>query len=353
MLQRLFQNFYKNNLLKKIKPKGKEEIKILFVYVSMSSFVRRDLEILERHFTVKKMKITTFLIPRRDRDPREFLRLLKGILWADIVYSWWANLNAFFIVLFCMFLRKKCIIVIGGGEVAYLPEINYGSLRSVSGRVRVKFILKYASTVFAVSKSNMREIIRFTRPQRLKLIYNGIDIEKFKPSIAKKNIAITVGRISDSTIKRKRLDAFVKASVYLPSTQFILIGKIDISIERLRRMAFSNVMFTDYVSDETLLRYYQGAKVYCQLSTHEGFGVALAEAMSCCCVPVVTRFYALPEVVDDTGFYVPYNDPKATAEAIRKALKSNKGKKARERILKNFSIQAREKMLNKEILALI
>ncbi|MHA1664403.1 MAG: hypothetical protein ACTSVW_01050 [Candidatus Njordarchaeales archaeon] len=50
--------------------------------------------------------------------------------------------------------------------------------------------------------------------------------------------------------------------------------------------------------------------------------------MSCCCVPVVTRRYALPEVVGDTGFYVPYYDPKSTAEAIKKALRSNKGMEA-------------------------
>ena len=74
--------------------------------------------------------------------------------------------------------------------------------------------------------------------------------------------------------------------------------------------------------------------------------------MSCGCVPVVTRRYALPGVVGDTGFYVPYNDPKATAEAIRKALESGKGAKARERVKKYFSLEAREKGLIREILEL-
>ena len=101
------------------------------------------------------------------------------------------------------------------------------------------------------------------------------------------------------------------------------------------------------------MNYYQKAKVYCQLSAHESFGVALAEAMFRCCVPVVTRRYALPEVVDDTGFYVPYNNPKATAEAIRKALESDKGIKARERVKKYFSLRARERKLVTEILDLM
>ncbi len=74
--------------------------------------------------------------------------------------------------------------------------------------------------------------------------------------------------------------------------------------------------------------------------------------MSCCCVPVATRRYALPEVVGDTGFYALYNDPKATAEAIKKASKSDKGIKTRKRIKKGFSIKTREEKLIKEILDL-
>jgi glycosyltransferase involved in cell wall biosynthesis len=69
-------------------------------------------------------------------------------------------------------------------------------------------------------------------------------------------------------------------------------------------------------------------------------------------VPVVTHSYALPEVVGDAGFYVPYGDPKAAAEAIKQALKSNKGTRARERIEKYFSLKAREQKLIKEIIGL-
>jgi len=327
--------------------------RILFVYSSLSSFVRRDIEILERHFNVQKVKITTFLIPEKGRSPLDFLRLLKGVAWSDVVYSWWADLNAFFIVLFCMVLHKKSIIVVGGHEVAYVPEISYGTLLSPLGRLEVKFILRHASMTLAVSKSSEREMLNFTKPRNLKMVYNSVDTRKLRPSGAKQNLVMTVGAISDSTIDKKRLDTFVKAAAYLPDVRFILVGKYDNSIRRLKEIAGSNVMFTGYVSDTSLLRYYQKSKVYCQISAQESFGVALAEAMSCCCIPVVTRIYALPEVVGDTGFYVPYNDSRATAVAIRKALRSGKGLKARERIQKYFSVEAREYRLVNEILALV
>jgi glycosyltransferase involved in cell wall biosynthesis len=327
----------------------KERPKILFVYSGLSSFVLRDMEIIERHFNVKKLKITTFLVPERGRSPLAFLKLLKGILWCDVAFSWWATLDGFFIALFCKLLRKKSIIVIGGYEVACVPEINYGLLLSPYGRFEVKFILENASKILAVSKSSIREILFFAKPKNLSLVYNCVDTEKFSPSGKKENLVITVGTISESTINKKRLDTFVEASKYVPEATFALLGKYDDSVEHLKQIAGRNVVFRGHVSDEQLLDYYGRAKVYCQLSTQESFGVALAEAMSCQCVPVVTRLYSLPEIVADTGFYVPYNNPKATASAVKEALNSDLGEKARKRIQEYFSLEIREKRLTEEI----
>ena len=107
-----------------------------------------------------------------------------------------------------------------------------------------------------------------------------------------------------------------------------------------------------YVPDEELLSWYQKAKVYVQVSAYESFGMSLAEAMLCECVPVVTERGALPEVVGDAGFYVAYEDDKATALGIKEALRSDKGAYARRRIEDLFSIEKREKALIKAIEAL-
>jgi glycosyltransferase involved in cell wall biosynthesis len=85
------------------------------------------------------------------------------------------------------------------------------------------------------------------------------------------------------------------------------------------------------------------AKVCCQLSYRESFGVAVLEAMACGCVPVVTRAGALPEVVGEAGHYVEYDDVDATVREIRSALKAD-GKAATERS-RAFSAERREKGL--------
>ena len=88
----------------------------------------------------------------------------------------------------------------------------------------------------------------------------------------------------------------------------------------------------------------QAAKVYAQLSYHEGFGVAVAEAMACGCIPVTTDRGSLPEVGGGIGYCVPVDDPTAAAAAFRAAVDEPdpaRGVRAREHIRTSFAPAAR------------
>ena len=69
--------------------------------------------------------------------------------------------------------------------------------------------------------------------------------------------------------------------------------------------------------------------------------------MLCECVPVGTKYCGIPTAIGDCGFYVPYGDPEATADAIKDALNSPEelGKKARKRIKNTFPLEKRERGL--------
>ena len=54
--------------------------------------------------------------------------------------------------------------------------------------------------------------------------------------------------------------------------------------------------------------------------------------------------YGIPIAIGDTGFYTEYGDVELTAEAIKKALDSNNGKKARERIKTRFNKESKENL---------
>ena len=278
------------------------------------------------------------------------LNLIKGVLWADVTFSWYASNDTFLTVQLSKLFNKKSVIVVGGYEVAKVPEIKYGAMLNRFSAFIVKYVLKNADKILAVSEFNRNEILNYTPSKKVILVYNCVDCDRFKPKGKKEDLVITVANISNDRYKLKGLTTYIKTAYYLPNIKFLLIGKaLDNAIEDLKSIAPSNVEFLGYMPPDALLKYYQRAKVYCQLSLRESFGVALAEAMACECVPVSTHNAALPEIVGDAGFYVPYDDEKATAEVIERALQSDKGKEASERIKNMFSLEKREKILINEI----
>ncbi|MBX5321185.1 glycosyltransferase family 4 protein [Candidatus Bathyarchaeota archaeon A05DMB-3] len=325
----------------------------MFVYYQLSSFVRCDLEILKRHFDVKDLRISTF------RNPLNILKLFWGLLVCDLVYTWFAGTNAFFAVLFSKLLRKKSTVVVGGYDAAYIPEINYGIFTNRWRRVLAKFVYAHVNLVLVVDESLKVDVLRNTKlkiADKIKVVPTGYDENEWKPGVCgKENLVITVGAVNWSNLKRKGFEIFVKVAKHIPDVKFVLIGKhLDNSINYLKSIATSNVEFAGFLSENGLLRFYQRAKVYCQLSRYEGLPNALCEAMLCECIPVGTKYCGIPSAIGDVGFYVPYGDVNATVKALGEALNwgSGKGKAARERIKRYFSLKAREKKLIKEIISL-
>jgi glycosyltransferase involved in cell wall biosynthesis len=331
----------------------KNRIKILFIRPYKATFIQADLKLLQKHFDV--MIVDYILDRRRLRDTiKTVIFLVTGIISNDVIFSWFADSHSYWATWFSRIFKRKSIVIAPGYEAANLPEIGYGAMLDPKHGKIVKYVLDNQNMVLGISKSNMCELSKYSNNNNIKLVYMGIDFERFRPEGKKENFVITVAAITQVSLKRKGIETFIKSAEFLQDVKFIVIGSSsDNSLDALKKLSPKNVEFTGHISVDFLIKLYQKSKVYCQLSLHEGFGVALAEAMSCQCIPVVTYNAALPEVVGDCGYYVPYGDPKATAEAIAKALGSNEGEKARNRIIKDFSIQKREEKLVWEIKQLV
>ena len=322
-------------------------MKICFIGNLLSSFVKRDLNILQEKFEV--LPFYSGLITKRYLF-KVILKMTWAIFQSDISFSWFVEEHAAVAVFLSKILGKKSIVVVGGWEVADAQEINYGRItRSLLPRMATKFALKFADLVLSVSEFTKKEILEFEKPKRLKVIYNGVDIEKFKPTKGKDNLIVTIGNVEQ--YKLKGLDTFAKASPCFPDYKFVLIGKKENSIVNKLKKINSNLIFTGMISHDEVTKWLQRAKVYCQLSYRESFGMGVAEAMSCGCIPVITDRGALSEVVGDLGFYVPYGDAKTTAEVIEKAIQApdELRKMCRKRIMDMFSINIRKDELFRAI----
>lgn len=317
--------------------------KVLLISPSPSTFIERDFEALRQEYPVREIVISNYQGKNGlKRSLQITFEILRGVLWADLAYTWFAHNHSYLAVKLATLLGKRTIVVIGGYEVAREPEIDYGAQLDPNRAKRVNYIIQNADHILAVSKFNKREILGLGDHRHVAVVYNGIDCTQFSPGEEKENLVITVCQISQSNIVRKGLNTFIEAARLLPDLQFSILGReLDGSAKDLRRNAPPNVEIIPSPPQDELLQWYRQAKVYCQLSYYESFGVALAEAMSCECIPVVTDRGALPEVVGDTGFVVPYGDAEATAAAIVQALRSDRGEAARARVEKEFSLQER------------
>lgn len=312
---------------------SKDKKKILLLYRKKSRWVKDYANMLQNKFDIKNIQYKSFLTV-----PKIIFHIIK----ADVVLSWFAGRYATIAAVVAKIFKKKSIVIVGGYEVAYEPEVGYGARLFFWGKFFAKIAIRLSDCVISVSEHTKKEVLQFVKPRKIKTVCNAVDVEKFsRGDVKKEDIVVTVGDVSSATIKNKGLETFVLSAEHLPNVKFYLIGRLlDDSYKKLKILP--NVTLIGYLQDAELISLLRKAKVYCQLSWHESFGLALAEAMACECVPVVTERAALPEVVGDTGFYVPYGDQKATAEAIKEALMSDKGKLAGERVKELFSIEKRK-----------
>lgn len=320
--------------------------KILFVHNALTTFVARDLEILRENFRVEEYFVKSDL-PRPWRD---FLKVYH----ADLVFCWFASAHSLFPVFFAWLLHKPSVVVVGGYDVANLPEINYGHQRGGLKKWVTRLIFRFATVLSVISEFNCEDALKAKISlNKIRLIYCGIPVSPTDlPDSAARSRVLTVGNVNESNLERKGLRLFVEAARLLPEMTFVVAGNwADAGAEKLKGLAGPNVTLTGRLSDKELAEAFNKARIYVQASRHEAFGVAVAEAMLHGCIPVLARSGALPEVGGEVATYIDELTPEAVAKAIRLAeenVRTNPGlrEEARRRIITNFSIEKRASELH-------
>jgi glycosyltransferase involved in cell wall biosynthesis len=303
----------------------------------MSSFVAQDFALLTRHFDVT---------PFRWRRAVDVLPLTRAMARHDVSFTWFLGHHAAAAALAAAVTGKASVAVHGGTEMTS-PHVTGGPPPTARDRWAARIAADRTRLVLALSDFTLREGLAVRRSgsgNALRVLYPGIDTTRFSPRGDKQRLVLTVGYVSRATVHRKRMDVFVDAARLVPDARFMLAGeRQDGAAEALGRRAGDDVELVFDPEDDALTALYRRARVYVQASRHEAFGLSLAEAMACGCVPVVTRAAALPEVVGDTGVIVDEPcDAEGVARGIRDALASDTGARARRRVIERFGIERRE-----------
>ena len=319
--------------------------RVLFVipgFARRSTFVETDRALLARHFAV-----TTLV-----REPEDRLfsaRIARHLRRHDLALAWFADTHAQAAVRWGRRLGKPVVVIPGQYEFFAAPEGPYGLALESPRRYRQACeVVSECDLVLAVSKYHAGLVRQAQqRPVPVRVLYHGFDDTIYGGGTVKEPLVVTVTHLgSRARIWHKGLETFARAAAALPGVRFALAGGYDETLAAgLQELAQGRLEFTGALPPEEVAGLLARAAVYCQLSATETFGCALAEAMLCECVPVVTDRGALPEVAGDVGFYAPYGDAEQTVAQIEQALASDRGPAARRRIQEEFPLAQRERGL--------
>jgi glycosyltransferase involved in cell wall biosynthesis len=340
---------------------GNKRPVILYIFPSESSFVKNDILSLTDQY---ELRCLVFQPPKKYLLPlylvKEKLFLLRNIFSSSLIICQFAGYHSLLPVLAGRLINRPVCIIVGGTDCISMPSAGYGNLRKpLLGWFTLKS-LKWARQIISPGESLIECEYTYTDtdyPRQgyrsfdktittpVSVIYNGVNTEHFNIKAAterRKNSFLTVCTTIDKRNYRlKGLDLFIKAAEHFPEYTFTIIGRLAPGFDFNHP---PNVTVLSFVDHDLLPAKMAGHMFYCQLSMSEGFGVALAEAMACGCVPIVSRVGIMDFIVGDTGFILDKYEVELLFRIISRAVDSDTeqlGHEASRRVNENFSMEIR------------
>jgi starch synthase len=336
------------------------------------------------NLTVQGMKVDFTFPFQEPRNMRLLETIFRNVLMTgnlqgvDIIHchTWYTHLAG---CLLKQLLGKPLVLTTHSLE-PHRPwkEEQLGSGYRVSTWME-KTAYENADGVIAVSRSMQDDVngLYGVPLEKVRVIYNGIDVERYKPTFNLKVLAkygidpdrpyiLFVGRITH----QKGIMHLLRAVEHLINgVQVVLCAtdpdteelgrEVDKRIEELKtREGRTIIHVSSFVPTDDIITLYSHAAIFVCPSIYEPFGIINLEAMACGTPVVATAVGGIKEVVapQETGLLVPFDhkcpedhEPHAAAELARNlaeamnALLSDPekrrtmGNKARRRVEELFS----------------
>jgi glycosyltransferase involved in cell wall biosynthesis len=237
-------------------------------------------------------------------------------------------------------------------QFIYYPEV-YNKFSTIKSRVYynyllrfiVKISLKKADGIICISESLKKRLKEYFKinEEKISVIYHGAEFKSYKSSTFYENselqTIISDNRkiiLSVSTIgPHKNYEVLAEAysmldKEYTKNYKVVIVGKrFEPYFSKLVKICENlnisrDIIFTDFVSFETLEYLYRNSVLFVFTSLLEGFGLPPLEAMYFGIPVLSSNSPAMPEILGDAAIYFdPYN-PLDLTEKIKMLLKNNK-----------------------------
>jgi D-inositol-3-phosphate glycosyltransferase len=236
--------------------------------------------------------------------------------------------NCFFPVMFRY--RRPFVFNIHGVKRSYRTR-EFGSNSRILKSPRYfpmywpeEMAAKRSDVVVAVSEAERDELTHFygIDHRTIKVIYNGVDVHKFRPMDKKtarrilglpenSNYAIWVG---SSNPTMKGLSIAIKAVKGFKNLHLLVVG--------VSGDDFGNVLYRGNVPDFQLLAHYNAADFFLFPSLHEGFGIVALEALACGLPIIISEECPVREIIRNgiEGYVIEKRKPEDYAEKMKTIL---------------------------------
>jgi glycosyltransferase involved in cell wall biosynthesis len=206
-------------------------------------------------------------------------------------------------------------------------------------RIFEEQMLERSNMIIAVSDFTRRELLQYykVKEAKIRVIHNGVDINKFKPIDEKRKVKKELGFNPDDIAilsvgrlyARKGLFTLIESIPTVVrkhwNAKFIISGKGQSNeLKKLVKHAAElgvkdNIIFTGYFPDAKLPKLYQAADIFAFSTFYENLPFAVLEALSSGLPTVTTNVGGIPEMIKNgkNGFLV---NPSNAQELANKVL---------------------------------
>lgn len=293
-------------------------------------------------------------------DYEDFIHLLnKKPGWQMNIYQ---QLKAIFEQIRPIYVHTHHIgPLVYGGIAARLANITHivhtehdaWHLENLKARLLQKLILNLVRPIYVADANFVAHQIKHLMPSHQPIVIpNGIDTEKFKPSLMDKAQLLEKSSLpTDLTYigcaarleSIKGHDVLIKALAKLPSNIGLLLAGTGSLQVQLKRLVYdlhleSRVFFLGHIEDMT--SFYPLIDIFCLSSNNEGLPLSPLEAQACSIPAVLTDVGGCKEAVcQQTGAIVQANNPDLLSQALLSVLKENNPNSPRSFITQQRSIK--------------
>lgn len=252
-----------------------------------------------------------------------FARWLGGAGPLDLLHAFWADRTALLATLAARAASIPSVVSLGGGELAWLPDIPYGGAGSARSRAVTRAALGLAGAITA-GTSFVARLLPPALARRAEIVPLGVEVARFDASPARAPgppwRLLHVANLNEVKDQPTLLRAFRRVVDRLGDVRLDCVGEDalggEIQASAIELGLGDRVTFHGFLPQQQLADFYRRAHLNVLSSRHESQGVVILEAAAAGLPTVGTRVGLLDTLSPVAACAVPVRDAAALGDAV-------------------------------------